>query len=198
MSPIYSVRAARLHSRLNPCYCLFVNEIAATVQSSIAARISTFWPGFTTAQQSSISLIATAASPGCKRWTCIPPETVGAISRGLPAVMPPSTTNTPPVICRAARTREMRHLRDIAGFAVVAHRNAWSLRFRIGAGSMTDRSGCDAIHSDPSSADDQEAQLDAQALAQARLRPFDRPSSVGGLRPEPRRPTRRSGQTKCG
>ena len=34
---------------------------------SIAARIKTFWPGFTTAQQSSISLIATAASAGSKR-----------------------------------------------------------------------------------------------------------------------------------
>ena len=27
------MRAARLHSRLNPCDCLFVNEIAAAVQS---------------------------------------------------------------------------------------------------------------------------------------------------------------------
>jgi hypothetical protein len=34
---------------------------------SIAARIKTFWPGFTTVQQSSISLIATAASAGSKR-----------------------------------------------------------------------------------------------------------------------------------
>src|SRR6266550_4156001 len=41
------------------------------------------------------------------------------------------------------------HLGDIAGPAVVAHRNVWSLRFRIGPGSMTDRSGCDAIDGDP-------------------------------------------------
>ena len=41
------------------------------------------------------------------------------------------------------------HLGHIAGPAMIAHRNVWSLRFRIGSDSMTDRSGRNAIDGDP-------------------------------------------------
>ena len=61
------MRAARLHSRPNQVIVCSLTRFQPPCNPSIAARIKTFWPGFTTAQQSSISLIATAASAGSKR-----------------------------------------------------------------------------------------------------------------------------------
>src|SRR4030095_13578479 len=40
------------------------------------------------------------------------------------------------------------HFGHIAGLAVVAQRNVWRFRIRLGPGSMTDRSGWDAIDRD--------------------------------------------------